>query len=251
MIIECKELTKTYPVEGTLVHAVNAVDLSVDKGDFLVILGHSGSGKTTLLSLIGGLTSPDSGQVFIDGVENWQQSDRALSTMRNSKIGFIFQFASLIPTLSVMENILLPLSFGQNPAGSRALALDILAQVGLADKGKAFPSQLSGGQQRRVAIARVRTSSWPMNPPAIWMKKQKVISLACLEGIMNRAPPLWSLPITAILPPPKRAPGFFPCGRAFFPVRVPELFKIPRLSRPLLWYKRSSPSFCSAPCSLS
>lgn len=154
VIIECKDLTKTYPVENTMVHAVNTVNLSINKGDFLVILGHSGSGKTTLLSLIGGLTAPDSGQVFIDGVENWQQSDRALSTMRNSKIGFIFQFASLIPTLSVMENILLPLCFGQNPAGSRDLALDILAQVGLADKANAFPSQLSGGQQRRVAIAR-------------------------------------------------------------------------------------------------
>ena len=154
VIIECKDLTKTYPVENTMVHAVNTVNLSVAKGDFLVILGHSGSGKTTLLSLVGGLTAPDQGQVYIDGVENWQQSDQALSTMRNSKIGFIFQFASLIPTLSVMENILLPLSFGQNPAGSRDLALDILAQVGLADKANAFPSQLSGGQQRRVAIAR-------------------------------------------------------------------------------------------------
>jgi len=97
-----------------MVHAVNTVNLSVNKGDFLVILGHSGSGKTTLLSLIGGLTAPDQGQVYIDGVENWQQSDQALSTMRNSKIGFIFQFASLIPTLSVMENILLPLSFGKS-----------------------------------------------------------------------------------------------------------------------------------------
>ena len=154
VIIECKNLTKSYEVENTMVHAVDTVNLSVNKGDFLVILGHSGSGKTTLLSLMGGLTSPDKGQVFIDGVENWQQTDRALSTMRNSKIGFIFQFASLIPTLSVMENILLPLSFGENPAGSRDLARDILAQVGLADRGKAFPSQLSGGQQRRVSIAR-------------------------------------------------------------------------------------------------
>lgn len=154
MIIECKKLTKTYMADGRKIAAVSAADLSVERGDFLVILGHSGSGKTTLLSLIGGLTNPDAGQVFIDGVENWQQSDRALSVMRNSKIGFIFQFASLIPTLTVMENILLPLSFGQNPAGSRRLAETLLAQVGLSDKAGAFPSQLSGGQQRRIAIAR-------------------------------------------------------------------------------------------------
>lgn len=154
MIIECKKLTKTYMADGRKLAAVDAADLKVERGDFLVILGHSGSGKTTLLSLIGGLTNPDAGQVFIDGVENWAQSDRALSVMRNSKIGFIFQFASLIPTLTVMENILLPLSFGQNPAGSRQLAETLLSQVGLADKAGAFPSQLSGGQQRRIAIAR-------------------------------------------------------------------------------------------------
>lgn len=154
MIIECSSLTKKYEVGSSSVHAVDSVNLSVSKGDFVVILGHSGSGKTTLLSLIGGLTTPDSGQVFVDGVENWQQSDKALSTIRNSRIGFVFQFASLIPNLTVMENILLPLSFCRQPAGSREMATEVLSEVGLADKANSFPSQLSGGQQRRVAIAR-------------------------------------------------------------------------------------------------
>jgi len=159
MLIECRDLLKNYLADNESVCAVDHVNLSVEKGDFVVILGHSGSGKTTLLSLIGGLTSPDSGEVYVDGRENWQQSDGALSTMRNSKIGFIFQFASLIPTLTVMENILLPLSFSRNPAGDRALALEILSQVGLADKENSFPSQLSGGQQRRIAIARAFVNS--------------------------------------------------------------------------------------------
>ncbi len=154
MIIECCNLKKEYTADNTLVTAVDNVSLNVAAGEFLVILGHSGSGKTTLLSLIGGLTKPDSGEVLIDGVENWHQGDDALSDMRNSKIGFIFQFASLIPTLTALENILLPLTFGKTPRGGYQQALDILEMVGLPDKANAFPAQLSGGQQRRIAIAR-------------------------------------------------------------------------------------------------
>lgn len=140
--------------DNTVVTAVQDVNLSVEKGEFAVILGHSGSGKTTLLSLIGGLTVPDSGEVLINGVDNWRQSDDRLSDMRNSTIGFIFQFASLIPTLTSLENVLLPLSFGKEPRGDHARALEILELVGLKDKVNSFPSQLSGGQQRRIAIAR-------------------------------------------------------------------------------------------------
>ena len=154
VIIQCQNLKKEYVADNTLVTAVDNVSLQVAAGEFVVILGHSGSGKTTLLSLIGGLTKPDSGEVLIDGVENWHQSDDALSDMRNSKIGFIFQFASLIPTLTALENILLPLTFGKTPRGGYQQALEILELVGLPDKANAFPAQLSGGQQRRIAIAR-------------------------------------------------------------------------------------------------
>lgn len=153
-IISCRRLNKRYIADSNPVIAVDNVDLAVRKGEFVVILGHSGSGKTTLLSLIGGLTAPDSGEVLVDGVENWHQSDDALSIMRNSKIGFIFQFASLIPALTVLENVLLPITFAGNSTINRGMALKMLELVGLADKANAFPAQLSGGQQRRVAIAR-------------------------------------------------------------------------------------------------
>jgi len=154
VIIECRDLSKEYIADHSVVTAVNGVNLTVEKGDFVVILGHPGSGKTTLLSLIGGLTIPDRGEVRINGVDNWHQSDEALSDMRNKTIGFVFQFASLIPTLTALENVLLPLTFGRNPRGNHQRALDILELVGLKDKVHAFPSQLSGGQQRRIAIAR-------------------------------------------------------------------------------------------------
>ena len=162
MIIECRNLQKQYLADQTLVNAVSNVNLAIEQGEFVVILGHSGSGKTTLLSLIGGLTVPDSGEVFVNGVENWQQSDEALSDMRNRTIGFVFQFASLIPTLTALENVLLPLAFGRSPRGGHAQARDILARVGLEDKMHSFPGQLSGGQQRRIAIARAF-----VNQPAI------------------------------------------------------------------------------------
>lgn len=154
MLIQCKNLTKSYQIEEKRFDAVNNVSFEVAKGEFIVILGHSGSGKTTLLSLIGGLTRPDQGEIYIHNTANWPQSDRALSRMRNKTIGFIFQFASLIPTLSVMENMLLPLSFGENQRHQRPLAQSLIDQIGLADKVNALPAHLSGGQQRRVAIAR-------------------------------------------------------------------------------------------------
>jgi putative ABC transport system ATP-binding protein/lipoprotein-releasing system ATP-binding protein len=154
VLIQCCNLTKEYLSDNHRVKAVDDVSLTVEQGEFAVVLGHSGSGKTTLLSLIGGLTVPDSGEVRINGIENWGQSDNALSDMRNNTIGFIFQFASLIPTLTALENILLPLSFGKQPKGNYQKAREILEHVGLKDKINSFPSQLSGGQQRRIAIAR-------------------------------------------------------------------------------------------------
>ncbi len=162
MLIKCSNLTKKYIQDGQPLKAVDNADLAVNKGDFVIILGHSGSGKTTLLSLIGGLTSPNEGNVYINGTENWQQNDQQLSAMRNSTIGFIFQFASLIPTLTTLENILLPLSFGGVAKTDRKKAEELLELVGLKEKRNSFPTQLSGGQQRRVAIARAF-----INNPAI------------------------------------------------------------------------------------
>ncbi|MEW6427070.1 MAG: ABC transporter ATP-binding protein [Thermodesulfobacteriota bacterium] len=162
-MIEIDHLVKGYPLEGGEIKAVDDVSLRIDKGEFLAILGHSGSGKTTLLNLIGGLTRPDSGTVRIEGQEIWQLSDAELSRLRNEKMNFIFQFASLIPTLNVLDNVLLPSAFGRGRKAELAdRARELLAMMGMADKQRAYPSQLSGGQQRRVAIARAF-----INDPAI------------------------------------------------------------------------------------
>ena len=157
MTIQCVDLTKTYIHEDQPIKAVDNVSLSVNSGDFAVILGHSGSGKTTLLSLIGGLAVPDQGSIHINGNNILEYEEKALAALRNETIGFIFQFGSLIPTLTAIENIILPLSFAdQDPdlAEKLPIARELMEQVGLSDKENSFPAQLSGGQQRRVAIAR-------------------------------------------------------------------------------------------------
>ncbi|MBU0674745.1 MAG: ABC transporter ATP-binding protein [Proteobacteria bacterium] len=156
MIIECKNLMKVYQTEGKDFRAVDDVSMKVEKGEFVIILGHSGSGKTTLLSLIGGLARPDAGAVIIHGLDQNRQAESELAELRNRTIGFIFQFSSLIPTLTALENVLLPLTFSKVPPspGSYDQACTLLEQVGLSGKEKSFPAQLSGGQQRRVAIAR-------------------------------------------------------------------------------------------------
>lgn len=154
-MIRIENLSKNYRVGNSSVAAVDNVSLTVARGDFTAILGHSGSGKTTLLNLIGGLTRPDAGTVVINDVNIWQISDNDLSRLRNEKMNFIFQFSSLIPTLTVQENVLLPATFGANKdAGLKERARNLLELVGMSDKTASFPSQLSGGQQRRVAIAR-------------------------------------------------------------------------------------------------
>jgi putative ABC transport system ATP-binding protein/lipoprotein-releasing system ATP-binding protein len=151
------KLTKTYVVGDQSIHAVNNVSLEIGKGDFISIVGHSGSGKTTLLSLIGGITNPTSGTVLFEGNNISSRGSDLLSEYRSEKIGFMFQFASLLPMLTVKENLLLPTAF-TSTGGTRSQAgpkaADLLRMVGLADKIDAFPAQLSGGQQRRVAIAR-------------------------------------------------------------------------------------------------
>ena len=162
-MIEIEHLNKTYPLDGRQFKAVDDVSFTIKQGEFISILGHSGSGKTTLLNLIGGLTKPNTGTVRIDGQDIWQLKDTELSGLRNEKMNFIFQFASLIPTLNVVDNVLLPATFGKvKKADLYDTAVDLLAMMGLSDKLRAYPSQLSGGQQRRVAISRAF-----INDPAI------------------------------------------------------------------------------------
>lgn len=153
-MIEIKELNKFYTIGGKKVNAVDNASFMVQKGEMLSIVGHSGSGKTTLLSLIGGLTKPDSGSVVIDGNNIWSMNDNDLSDFRNKKISFIYQFASLIPTLTVFENIILPVTFGTHVQDAGSYARQLCEAVGMCDNMQSYPSQLSGGQQRRVAIIR-------------------------------------------------------------------------------------------------
>jgi ABC-type lipoprotein export system ATPase subunit len=153
-VIEVRELTKNYSIDGQILKAADNVSLTVNNGEMVSVIGHSGSGKTTLLSLIGGLTRPDAGQVLIDGVNLWSMNDDAMSELRNRKISFIYQFSSLIPTLTALENILLPTAFGNFAEDLEGYARELLTVVGLKEKLGSYPSHLSGGQQRRVAIAR-------------------------------------------------------------------------------------------------
>jgi ABC-type lipoprotein export system ATPase subunit len=153
-MISVKQLFKYYEVGGQRIAAAEDVSLEIEKAEMVSIVGHSGSGKTTLLSLIGGLTRPDKGEVEIDGISLWSMNDNQLSRFRNQKISFIYQFASLIPTLTVYENIILPTAFGNLSDDTAERAQALLERVGLAKQSRYYPAQLSGGQQRRVAIAR-------------------------------------------------------------------------------------------------
>ncbi len=158
-MIKLQSVSKTYKDGDQTVHAVNDVSLEVGAGDFVSVVGHSGSGKTTLLSLMGGLTKPQSGSVTIGGTEIWSLPDDDLSAFRNKNVNFIFQFASLVPTLTCLENVLLPTAFGKSGDGLVDYARTLLEMVGLKDKTNSYPSRLSGGQQRRVAIARAFINS--------------------------------------------------------------------------------------------
>jgi len=156
-MISLLEVTKVYSVDKTMsVPAVRGVNLSVARGEFVVITGRSGSGKTTLLNLVAGLTRPTSGRVVLDNVEAWLLPDKQQSVLRNQKIGFVFQFPSLMPSLTALENVMLPTLFrnGATKHDAHTRAVKLLEEVGLSDKLTAFPRQLSAGQQQRVVIAR-------------------------------------------------------------------------------------------------
>ena len=153
--LHIENLTKTYTVDHESLVGVDNVSLSINRGEFLSIVGHSGSGKTTLVSIIGGILKPTAGRVLLEGVDICTLDDSKLSEYRAKRIGFMFQFASLLPILTAKENVLLPGIFnpGQTTDNDN-IARGLLEMVGIGEKQDSYPSQLSGGQQRRVAIAR-------------------------------------------------------------------------------------------------
>lgn len=159
-MIELRQVTKSY-YRGKRdrqipVKAVDQIDLKIESGEFLVITGRSGCGKTTLLNLIAGLAKPNSGQVFVEDVDIWTLKDEAISALRNLKMGFMFQVPSLIPTLNVLDNVVVPTMFAPKEKRGDAYqnARRALESVGLSHRMDAFPHQLSAGEEKRVVVAR-------------------------------------------------------------------------------------------------
>ena len=152
-ILETRELRKIYGSGNTEVRALDGVNLSVEKGEFVAVVGTSGSGKSTLLHMLGGLDRPTSGSVVVDGRDLSTLKDEELTVFRRRKIGFVFQAYNLVPVLSVYENIVLPIQLDGGKLDA-AYIDQVIGALGLKEKLNSLPSQLSGGQQQRVAIAR-------------------------------------------------------------------------------------------------
>ena len=152
-ILQTKELKKYYGSGDTQVRALDGVNLTVEQGEFVAIVGTSGSGKSTLLHMLGGLDRPTSGTVTVDGKDIFSLKDEALTIFRRRKIGFVFQAYNLVPVLSVWENIVLPIQLDGNKV-DEVYVNEVIATLGLEKKLQNLPSHLSGGQQQRVAIAR-------------------------------------------------------------------------------------------------
>ena len=154
-LIQLQHVVKTFSEAGrerTVLHNVNA---TFAKGEFVVLLGKSGSGKSTLLNLISAIDTPTSGEILIDSVPIHRLTERERTLFRREKIGFIFQFYNLVPTLTVLENLLLPLELNRRTSpADRAHAIELLDRVGLADRQRTYPDKLSGGEQQRIAVAR-------------------------------------------------------------------------------------------------
>ncbi len=152
-VLETKELTKYYGTGENRVCALNGINLKVEQGEFLTIVGSSGSGKSTLLHMLGGLDRPSAGSVVVDGKDLFSMKEEALTIFRRRKIGFVFQAYNLVPVLNVWENIILPVQLDGAKVDEKYIK-QVIEVLGLEEKLKNLPSQLSGGQQQRVAIAR-------------------------------------------------------------------------------------------------
>jgi putative ABC transport system ATP-binding protein len=154
-LIELRDLTKAYEEGSRRRMVLCQANASFARGELAVLVGRSGTGKSTLLNLLSGIDQPDSGEVIVDGVSLSALSERERTLFRRDRIGFVFQFFNLIPTLTVEENLLLPLELkGKVSQVQRDAALHLLEEVGLADRAASYPDQLSGGEQQRVAVAR-------------------------------------------------------------------------------------------------
>lgn len=173
-MLSCRGLFKRYRTERGEIEGVAGVDLDVAPGRFAAVIGRSGSGKSSLMAMIGGLSRPSAGTVTVDGADLWALPDDGLADFRNRRIGFVFQFTSLLPTLRLIDNVALPAllgrRLGQRAAYGRADAL--LARVGLEDRRAAYPAEVSAGEQRRAVIARAL-----VNEPALLLADEPTADL--------------------------------------------------------------------------
>ena len=160
-LMRIEHLTKVYGSGKNAVHAVDDVSFSVEKGEFLAIIGPSGSGKSTLLHILGGVDRPTSGKVYVDGQDVYAQDEEALAIFRRRQVGLVYQFYNLIPVLNVVENLTLPVLMDGRAVNQERLG-ELLDTLGLRGREKHLPNQLSGGQQQRVSIGRAL-----MNAPAV------------------------------------------------------------------------------------
>ncbi|MDI1494904.1 MAG: ABC transporter [Cenarchaeum symbiont of Oopsacas minuta] len=154
VVLDIQSVSKTYGKGNSKVYGINDVSLSLESGQFVLIVGSSGSGKSTLLNVMGMLDRPTSGTIFIDGIDYTKLDDNQVSTLRNKKIGFIFQFSNLLSDLTVMENVMLPRQISGNECKAHRDAFELLGAVGLKNQAYKQANAISGGQMQRVAIAR-------------------------------------------------------------------------------------------------
>ena len=173
-MLSCVDLAKIYVTERGEIEAIKGIDVEVRAGEFASIVGRSGSGKSSFLAMIGGLSRPSRGAVRIEDTDIWRLSDDRLAEFRNRRIGFVYQFASLLPTLCIVDNVALPalLNAGPDAADPYARAAAILDQFGLSDCMEAYPSELSAGEQRRAVIARAL-----INAPALLLADEPTSDL--------------------------------------------------------------------------
>jgi len=162
-VIRVEGITKDLPLGKLKIHALRGVNFTIQAGEMVGLVGPSGSGKSTLLGILGGLDSPTAGRIEINGIDVTRMSEGRLTEIRNENIGFIFQFFNLIPTLTALENVMLPIQFARKRRYKPAeRAKELLERLGLGDRMHHRPSELSGGQQQRVAIARALANNPPL-----------------------------------------------------------------------------------------